>query len=471
MSLWLAIGGLTLAAVLPILWPLLRPSKMGDNRLDHDLAVYRDQLREVDAELAANALTDREAEETRREIERRILRAGEQRQDDGSSAAPSAITAVMIALTLPALTLFLYVWLGQPGQPNQPLAERETTAPAPPSQNLTGTQRDQINEMVTRLATRLREQPDDLDGWILLGRSQAALARYDEAANSLRRALALSGDDADLQTAFGDILTKSARGTITPEALAAFQKAQKLVPRHMGARYFLALAELQAGRPQAAYDAWLGLYRELPENSDNRQALAVQIRQVAQQLGIDPEGELSVAAAPGRPAPATAPGPDRAAMAAAADMSTNERQKFILSMVQRLADRLKDKPDDFDGWMRLAKAYGVLKRLNESAEAYGRAAALRLDDPIPLNAQAQTLIEAAPSSQQLPQGTLAVLRALEKLQPDNPRALWFLGMVDAAEGRHSAAIARWQRLYDKLPSTSKEREKIKAAIDGLRTAK
>ncbi|MBC8241617.1 MAG: tetratricopeptide repeat protein [Alphaproteobacteria bacterium] len=377
----------------------------------------------------------------------------------------------MIALALPALTLFLYVWLGQPGQPNQPLAERETIAPAPPSQNLTGTQRDQINEMVTRLATRLREQPDDLDGWILLGRSQAALARYDEAANSLRRALALSGDDADLQTAFGDILTKSARGTITPEALAAFQKARKLVPRHMGARYFLALAELQADRPQAAYDTWLDLYRELPENSDNRQALAIQIRQVAQQLGIDPEGELSVAAAPDRPAPAIAPGPDRAAVAAAADMSTNERQKFILSMVQRLADRLKDEPDDYDGWMRLAKAYGVLKRLNEAADAYGRAAALRPDDPIPLNAQAQALIEGAPSKQQLPQGTLAVLQALEKLQPDNPRALWFLGMADATEGRNSAAIARWQRLYDKLPGTSKERENIKAAIGRLRTAK
>ena len=472
MSLWLAIGGLTLAAVLPILWPLLRPAQGGDNRLDHDLEVYCDQLREVDAELAASALTDREADETRREIERRILRAGEQGQSGGGgSASPSAITAVLIALLLPALTLFLYVWLGQPGQPNQPLAERETIAPEPPSQQLTGTQRDQINEMVARLAARLREQPEDLDGWILLGRSQAALARYDEAANALRRALALSGDDADLQMAFGDVLTKGARGTITAEALAAFKKAQELAPRHPGARYFLALADLQAGRPQPAYDTWLVLYRELPENSDNRQALAVQIRRVAQQLGIDPENELAAAEVPGRPAPAIAPGPDRAAMAAAADMSTNERQKFIQSMVQRLADRLQDEPDDFDGWMRLAKAYGVLKRPGDSADAYGRAAALRPDDPIPLDAQAQALVEGAPSNQQLPHATLAVLRALEKLQPDNPRALWFLGMADAGEGRRSAAIARWQRLYDLLPDNSKERDNLKAAIDRLRAVK
>ncbi len=470
MSLWLAIGALTLAAVLPILWPLLRPSQGASNRLEHDLEVYRDQLREVDAELAANALTDREAGEARREIERRILRAAEHRQSGGGLAAPSAVTAVLIALLLPALTLFLYVWLGQPGQPDQPMAERETAAPAPPPQKLTGTQSDQINEMVARLAARLGEQPDDLDGWILLGRSLAALARYDEAANALRRALALSGDDANLQMALGDVLTKGASGTITAEALAAFKKAQELAPRHLGARYFLALANLQAGRPRAAYDTWLVLYRELPENSDNRQALAVQIRRVAQQLGIDPERELAVAGTLGRPAPAVAPGPDRAAMAAAANMSTNERQQFIQSMVQRLADRLKDEPDDFDGWMRLAKAYGVLKRLSDAADAYGRAAALRPNDPIPLDAQAQVLVEGAPSNQQLPRATLAVLRALEKLQPDNPRALWFLGMVDAGEGRRSAAIARWQRLYDQPPGNGKERDNLKAAIDGLRAA-
>ncbi|MBT7760876.1 MAG: c-type cytochrome biogenesis protein CcmI, partial [Rhodospirillaceae bacterium] len=80
MTLWLAIGGLSLAAILPILWPLLRPGKVAVDRLDHDLEVYRDQMREVDAELAANTVTEREAGEARREIERRILRAAEHGQ-------------------------------------------------------------------------------------------------------------------------------------------------------------------------------------------------------------------------------------------------------------------------------------------------------------------------------------------------------------------------------------------------------
>lgn len=474
MNLWLAMGGLTLVAVLPILWPLLRPSKRANDRLDHDLEVYRDQLREVDAELASNALTDREAGEARREIERRILRAADHGNSSAGPGAPSALTAVLIALLLPALTVLLYTQLGQPGQPNQPLAQRNLASqPEPqPLQGLTEDQNEQVNEMVARLETRLQEQPDDLDGWVLLGRSQSALGRYGEAANALRRALALSGNDVNLLVALGDILTKSARGRVTPEALAAIGKAQKLAPNHMGARYMLALADLQAGRPQKAYDSWLMLYREMPQDSDNRRALAEQIRRVAQELRIDPESELNKASTiPGRSADAPAPGPDRAAMAAAANLSAGDRQEFIQSMVQRLASRLKDEPGDFDGWMRLGKAYGVLKRTSDSAKAYGNAAALRPGDPNPLNAQATALIEGAAPDQKLPEAALAVLRQLEMLQPDNPRALWFLGMADAGKGRRVEAKARWQRLYDQLPENSQERTNLKAAIDGLRDAK
>ena len=188
---------------------------------------------------------------------------------------------------------------------------------------------------------------------------------------------------------------------------------------------------------------------------------------MAQELGIDPEGELKEVAVVPR---SSAPGPDQATVAAAGKMSAADRQEFIQSMVQRLADRLKDEPDDYDGWMRLGKAYGVLQKLVESAEAYGRASALRLDDPIPLNAQALALTEGASPEKKMPQSTLAVLRKLEKLQPDNPRALWFLGMVDAGSGRHSAAISRWQRLHDQLSKNSKERDKLKTAINRLRAA-
>ena len=148
-------------------------------------------------------------------------------------------------------------------------------------------------------------------------------------------------------------------------------------------------------------------------------------------------------------------------------MSPSDRQEFIQSMVQRLADRLEDQPDDFDGWMRLGRAYGVLRKNTEAAKAYGRAVDLRPMDPGPLDAQVAILIGSTTPDQPIPNSTLAILRKLEVLQPDNKQALWFLGMADAAAGRRSKAIIRWERLRDLLPSMSQERVRIKAAIEQL----
>jgi len=473
MTLWIAVGALTLIAVLPILWPLLRPGKFSGTRLEHDLEVFSDQLREVDLELSADELTAEEAEEAKREIERRILRAGERQGPEKAPAAPSALTAVLVALLLPALTLMLYVHLGRPSQPDQPLASRQN--PATPNQVLSSDQSDQIQGMVERLAKRLRNQPDDLDGWRLLGRSLATMGQYEEAAKALSRAIELSEKDAELLVALGDVLTKGAGGIITTEALIAFTKARDLAPQSLPVQYFMGLADLQAGRLKNAFDAWLGLYGKLSPDSENRKELGKQIRRVAQQLGIDAEEHLVSLAQSVTPSARISsqsgkrisPGPDRAAIAEAAKMSSSDRQEFIQSMVQRLADRLEDQPDDFDGWMRLGRAYGVLRKSTEAAKAYGRAVDLRPRDPGPLDAQVAILIGLMTPDQPIPESTLAMLRKLEVLQPDNRQALWFLGMADAAAGRRSKAIIRWERLHDLLPNKSQERARIKAAIEQL----
>ena len=208
MSLWIAIGAVTLAAILPILWPLLRPGKFAGTRLEYDLEVFSDQLHEVDFELSADELTAEEAEEAKREIERRILRAGEQKVSKKASAAPSAVTAVLIALLLPALTLILYVYLGRPSQPDQPLAGREI--PNSKEQSLSSDRNDHVQGMLARLTERLRDQPKDIEGWKLLGRSLSAVGQYNQAADAFRKAVDLSENDAGLLVTFGDVLTKGA---------------------------------------------------------------------------------------------------------------------------------------------------------------------------------------------------------------------------------------------------------------------
>ena len=126
----------------------------------------------------------------------------------------------MIALLLPALTLILYVYLGRPSQPDQPLASREI--PNSKEQSLSSDRNDHVQGMLARLAERLRDQPKDIEGWKLLGRSLSAVGQYNQAAEAFRKAVDLSENDAGLLVTLGDVLTKGARGTITPEALIIF---------------------------------------------------------------------------------------------------------------------------------------------------------------------------------------------------------------------------------------------------------
>ncbi|MDP6566955.1 MAG: c-type cytochrome biogenesis protein CcmI [Alphaproteobacteria bacterium] len=483
MSLWLAIGGLTLLALVPLLWPLLRPPRPAGQRLDHDLEVYRDQLRELAAEAAEGAISETEAAEARREIERRILRAADAGKAAVGGPVPSAVTAVLIALAVPAIALLLYAQLGRPGEGDRPLTvERQARAEQGGAPDAARRDAPRLEEMAERLAERLRDEPDDGQRWSLLGRTYLELGRTVDAVAAYRRALAIIKDDPALFVIYGQTLLSAADGQVTPDAVAAFRRARELAPAHPGARYFLAMADWQAGRSRAAYDAWLSLAGELPKGSPNRRAVVEKLRAAAEELGLDLAADLPAGASAKAdlsaeasakaddPATARAPGPDQGDIAATADMSQEDRAAFIRSMVQRLSDRLADNPEDFDGWMRLGHAHDVLGDTAKSAEAYGRAAALRGDDPAPLNAQARVLVADAAADQPLPESTLAVLRRLEKLQPDNARALWFLGLTDAVAGRRAAAITRWRRLHAQMPEGSAERDSLRAALEQLETA-
>jgi cytochrome c-type biogenesis protein CcmH len=154
-------------------------------------------------------------------------------------------------------------------------------------------------------------------------------------------------------------------------------------------------------------------------------------------------------------------------MEAAKEMSSGDRQAFIRSMVQRLADRLEESPDDFDGWMRLGRAYGVLGETEKSSDAYGRAADLRPDDPSPLELHITALIQAADRTGPLPVAAVESLRRLQRLQPDNPRVLWYLGLADAQSGDNAAALEKWRRLRDILPEGSEQQKNLDAGIADL----
>ena len=472
----LAAALLTALAVAAVLIPVLRRHRREPSRADYDLTVYRDQLRELESDRARGLVSEEQIEAARAEIERRMLRAARAREaaqaaeavqapapaDAGSSAKRWRwAAAIVLGLCVPALAAGVYASLGTPGLPGRPFAEVERPAEPPAAAQA-------FSEPVERLAARLAANPDDLEGWLLLGRSYVVLQRYGEAADALRQAAALSGGDADVLGMLGEAIVWANDGVVVPEAAGIFRQVLDARPQDPAALFHLALARAQAGEVREAYDMWLALAADTPADAPWRGDLEGLIRQAAEVLGVEPGSVPSgPAGAPRAPAVADAPsGPTADDMAAAADMSPDERMEMIRGMVESLAARLEETPDDPEGWHRLARSYTVLGEPEKATEALRRAVALVPDDLATLHAYARAL-SGEVGAESPPAEAVAVYERILALDPHDGAALWFVGLGAAERGDSAAARAHWERLLALLAPGTDEHEAVRTALDSL----
>jgi cytochrome c-type biogenesis protein CcmH len=365
--LWLGLALLTSGAVAAIVVPLLRGRQAAaPSRAAFDRAIYRDQLAELTREVERGVVDPDQAAASRVEIERRLLATDETAEVAISAAPPDGIAAVALAVAVTAGAVALYLALGSPGVRDQPFASRQDGGAVADATHAPG---DMV-AVVEMLAAKLKDHPDDAAGWLLLARSLATLQRWQESAAAYQRALALT-DTAEAAAGYGEMLVMAADGMVTPAARDAFAAALSRDQSNPPARFYLALADAQAGKARAAIEAWAKLAAEAPPGAPWLPLVRQRIEETAREAGITP---------PGAGAP-NAAGPSAADVEAAQAMTPEERQAMIRAMVERLAARLEANPDDAEGWQRLAKAYGVLGEAEKAAEATARAAALAKPRP------------------------------------------------------------------------------------------
>ncbi|MFN4018148.1 MAG: c-type cytochrome biogenesis protein CcmI [Reyranella sp.] len=413
---------LTTATVAALLWPLLRMRLPARDRLSGELAIYRDQLAELERERAAGTLKPAEAAAARTEIERRMLAAGDAAASSAKAArASDAVQKWLppaLSLFVPLLALGLYLQTGRPGLPAAPFADRGAEHPAPPRQM-------------------------DVAG--LLAEARARLAQ--------------DPNDADALAALGEGLTLEAGGTVTQPALEALQRALKARPDDARILYYLGLHEAQSGDSKAAIARWRDLEAKSPTDAPWLPMLRAEIARVAKAAGIE--------VPPTQTPQSTMPTPSREQQEAMAQLTPEQRQQAIRTMVEGLAARLADAPQDRAGWLRLANAWKVLGENANAADAYARADTLAPVDARILADWAEAHVRqlapgAAPSAQ-----AVAVLERLEKAEPRNALALFYLGVAAEAAGNKPAALQRWKTLLALLPADAPIRgmleERIKAA--------
>jgi cytochrome c-type biogenesis protein CcmH len=353
MMLWFVMALMTAAAIFAVLWPLARRTPL---RSGSDIAVYRDQLDEIERDRAAGLIGEREAEAARVEVSRRLLAAADTlapaASQDGTVGRRRA-TALAALIMLPLGAASLYLSLGSPELTSPPLEARRALTP----------EQSSIMELVARVEAHLEQNPEDGRGWEVLGPVYMRLGRYDDAVKARRTVLRLLGPSAAREADLGEAITGAQNGIVIAEAKAAFDRALALDPRDVRARYFLGLAAEQDGRPKEAAAIWRALLAEASADA----AWAGFVRESLAR--VDPA------------AAASQPGPSADDVAAASEMSPEQRTAMVQGMVSRLAERLKRDGSDVEGWLRLLRAYMVLGDKEQARAAAGDARRALASDP------------------------------------------------------------------------------------------
>jgi cytochrome c-type biogenesis protein CcmH len=355
MLFWVIAAILTLGASLAVLLPLAAGSKGASSSSDHDLEVYRDQLSELDRDAARGLIQPAEAAEARAEIARRILRLDDAGTANGASVSRASVAARLVAtvavLAVPLVSWGLYVKLGSPDLPSQPLSERLAKNPADSS----------VDELVARAEAHLAANPADGRGWDVLAPVYLRMQRFSDAAAAYRNAIRLDGDSAVRQAGLGEAIAGAAGGIVSADAQDAFEAALKLDPANAKAGFYLAMALAQEGRTKEAVTAWQAMLGKLPPESPWRGAV---------------EQALAKSGSPEVASGGATSGPDAGDIDAASSMSPQDREAMINTMVAGLDDKLRQNPRDAEGWMRLVRSYVVLGKADQAREALGRAIAV-----------------------------------------------------------------------------------------------
>jgi len=307
-------------------------------------------LAEVERDAERGLLGGEQAAASRTEIQRRMLAAAE--PESGAAASPALggwVTALSLVVAVSVGAVGLYQYLGSPDLPGQPLAERRDALQA------VAESQAEMERLVDRLAEKMQETPGNIEGWMLLGRSYRSQNRFSDAAEAFRRAVDLSDRPADLLAAYGEARVLARDGTVEPDDRAIFEEILAKDPREPRARFYIGAFQAQQGDLAGALQSWVDLLAVSPADAPWLDEVRGRVANAERQLGLEAGGVKPSAAAP----------------------ATEMDEATIRAMVEGLAKKLEENPDDLKGWLMLARSYEVLGQAEKARDARARAEALK----------------------------------------------------------------------------------------------
>jgi len=376
MVLWISFAILAAAVTWAVMRPLLRTGTTPKRPADGDLAVYRDQLAEIESEKAQGLIGETEAEAARAEVARRLIKRSEEQESVGGAGTASVVRQVALygASALPVIALGIYLAVGSPLLPGKPY-EARLKAPL-----------EQASEadLVAKVEAHLRQHPEDGRGWNVIAPVYMRQGKFQQAAEAFERAIRLLGETPERLAGFARATIMARDRIVTANAQRALERMLELDPKSIEPQVWLAIAKEQEGDLAAAETAYRKLLGEVGSEGPWREILEQRLKNITLQQGGEADSETAPSA------PEIEPGE----MAKYRAMSPQERQEVINQMVDGLSARLKKDGKDLKGWMRLVRAYSVQGRTSEASTALADARSNFAGDEkslAQLNALAQSL--------------------------------------------------------------------------------
>lgn len=383
MGFWIAAAAMATGIALLLILALRRVHGGADSSATFDLQVYRDQLKEVERDLARGVISPEDADRLRAEVSRRILDADRAMKAEAAVAGPAStpytlVISVLIAALLGG-SLWLYWRIGAPLYPDMPLKERIAAATEArenrPSQAEAEAQAaalmpeieidPEFAPLMEQLRATVAERPFDLQGQELLARNEATLGNFRAAADAQARIIQLKApaERADDYVSHAEFLILAAGGYVSPEAESQLTEALKRDPKSGAARYYSGLLFAQTGRPDLAFRLWSTLLAESPPTAPWVAPIRAQIEDIAWRAGVrytlPPEGMI--------------PGPTAEEAEAAGDMSPEDQQQMIRAMVEGLNARLASTGGTAEEWAQLISSLAVLGEMEQARAVWAEA--------------------------------------------------------------------------------------------------
>lgn len=413
MTFWLILAALTAATLAFVAWPFL--VRRAEARSGSDVAVYRDQLDEIDRDRAAGLINDQESEAARLEVSRRLLKAANATPATPAKASGARTAALAIAiLAIPALSAALYYRFGAP----QAVEPRVAAAPAgdktAPS----------LEDMVARVEERVKAQPTDGKARAVLASIYMRIGRYAEAADVWRKAIETLGPTAEREEGLGEALLAAADGVVTADAKLAFDRAISIDKDTIAARYYSGVAAAQDGRRDDASRIWRDMLASAPEGAP----WVATVRQALARLeGGDKAG-----------------GPKEKEPA-------DDQGEAVRAMVERLAARMQANGDDPEGWIMLARSYAMLGAADKLEQTRADARKALAASPVKL----AMFEEATARMSAAKPGAPAAPAAAAPQQPDIRAMVESLAQRLKQNGGDASQWVRLVRSYTVLGETDK----------------